>query len=595
MFYIFMFVLLLGAGLVAAFGKTPGLSEFNAKGKRAINGLVAVICFGIAIFTLMGTSIVYVGADQLAVKRQVYGFGGQLEEGRIIAINGENGYQADIIAPGFHFVPFINVINDVEYFPVLEVPGGHYAMLEARDGLDLPEGAIMAPEWPTASFNQMLDARYFLTEGNGYKGRQVTVLRPGVYRINPYLFTATIGTSTSTITWSHNGERTSQTTLRTTETEVPQGFVGVVRSNVSNGNVTCTTEDVSVNPGNDSALTVPLVNRGCRGIWNEVLRPGAYFMNAAAYNVELIDTRVQAWEYKGGFTRRIVNLTVNDDGSINQREVSNEEPVLNSYADSAVICRVEGWDIPLELRAVIQIDPENAPIIVGSVGNISEVENRLISPVLRSEVRNVCGSQFTQESGVDEEGNPVYTTRPTQVLDLVNNRPAMEASVEALMREAGANAGIEIREIRFGEPAIPPEILLAPRLERLSQELRTAYEQQQLAQEQRQEVTRAAALADEQPRLVAAEITRQEQEYLGQGQRAFLEQQAAGQRAQANVLGPDRTTQIRQLEMVLNTLGENPELLNNIPNPEILVIGSEGLESASAILGRSLGNNESRD
>ena len=35
---------------------------------------------------------------------------------------------------------------------------------------------------------QMLDAQYFLTEGNGYKGDQVSVLLPGEYRPNPRLF-----------------------------------------------------------------------------------------------------------------------------------------------------------------------------------------------------------------------------------------------------------------------------------------------------------------------------------------------------------------------------------------------------------------------
>ena len=81
----------------------------------------------------------------------------------------------------------------------------------------------------------------------------------------------------------------------------------------------------------------------------EPLLPGAYYLNRNAYEVTLVDTRVKTWEYKGGFTRRIIDLSVDQQGNIN-RSSARREPVPKEAADRAVFVKVEGWDIPQELR-----------------------------------------------------------------------------------------------------------------------------------------------------------------------------------------------------------------------------------------------------
>jgi hypothetical protein len=61
------------------------------------------------------------------------------------------------------------------------------------------------------------------------------------------------------------------------------------------------------------------------------------------------------------------------------------------YADRAVFLKVEGWEVPLELRVLVQVTPDNAPIVVASVGDEAEVEHRIIVPAVRSIVRDVTG------------------------------------------------------------------------------------------------------------------------------------------------------------------------------------------------------------
>ena len=125
---------------------------------------------------------------------------------------------------------------------------------------------------------------------------------------------------------------------------------------------------------------MPLVPRGCVGIWKEPLFPGAYYLNRQAYEVTLVDTRVKTWNYKGGYTKRILDLSLDEQGNIQQRERAEVQAVPQDAADLAVFVKIEGWDIPLELRALVQIAPENAPVVVGSVGGIEEVENRILTP-----------------------------------------------------------------------------------------------------------------------------------------------------------------------------------------------------------------------
>ena len=62
------------------------------------------------------------------------------------------------------------------------------------------------------------------------------------------------------------------------------------------------------------------------------------------------------------------------------------------------------------------VSPENAPIVVGAVGGLAEIENRILTPAIRSIVRNVTGSEI-QLPDPDDPGGVI--TRPTSVLDLI--------------------------------------------------------------------------------------------------------------------------------------------------------------------------------
>ena len=539
-----------------------------------VMGIVLLLA-GLAF--LASTSFVQISSDQVGHLKRIY-LADDLPPGRIIALPGQKGPQAEILGPGFHFRPLLNVLYEVEQFDVVQVKEGFYGQVTTLDGASMPEGMFIAPVIPDDKLNTMFDAQTFLEQG-GIRGPQETVLKPGSYRLNRYLFDVRSDDETSA-------------------TIIPTGQVGVVKSNVQQPGLNCKEEMVRVSEAQHDAdaLSVPLVPKGCIGLWKDPLLPGAFYLNKHAYDVTLVDTRVQTWEYKGGYRRRIIDLSIDQQGNLQQTERTVEVPVPQLAVDSAVFVKVEGWDIPQELRVVAQVQPENAPIVAGSVGGISEIEHRILTPLIRSIVRNVAGStiRIPRKDGDKITG---YDYRPTKVLDLIENREAIEDTIEDQIKQEARKAGVEIKEIRLGEPAIPPEILIARLRQQLADQLAEAYKRETEAQKTRIETEQARATANEQPRLVEAQIAVQvanqreaERAALGRAERQFLEEIAKGQLAQANVLGQDRVAMLQALEKVLASLERQPSLVELMGKlvPNTIVTGS-GLEGAAAILGDALG------
>ncbi|MBV9054620.1 MAG: hypothetical protein JO196_19685 [Hyphomicrobiales bacterium] len=422
------------------------------------------------------------------------------------------------------------------------------------------------------------------------------MLKPGVYPLNLALFEVRIGyvkngkdtVRSNDDIYSLRGFTQEDTPLDTSITRVPAGSVGVVRSSVQGKGIDCT--PITAKTDKDG-LEADLVPQGCKGIWADSLPPNDYYLNRDAYDVTFVSTRVTALEFKGGFTRRYIDLKVDSKGDFTQSERTQSFPKPSDSADTAINTKIEGWEIQQELRAVVQITPEHAPIVVAAVGGQSEVDERIVVPSIRSHVRNVYGGSI-QVQQIDDKGAVAAITRPTRVLDTVENRPVLEKAILERMQLDGRRAGVDVKEIRLGESVIPPELLLARQREQLAGQLKLAFIQEQTAQEQRQKTEQARATANQQSDLVTAQIGVQTAKLLqdkraaeGHAERLFLEEQAAGQTAQANVLGKDSVLRLQQMRLVIDLLADHPDILKNLNLPQVFVTGGNGLEAAAAIFG----------
>ncbi len=111
-------------------------------------------------------------------------FGRKLSEDNPIAFNGEAGYQADLLMPGFRFKMWI--FYRVTKFPWVQIPAGEIGVVIAQIGKTLPQGAKSATY--KKDFGNFTDLKVFVTKGGG-KGVQRPVLPPGsLLPIHPVAF-----------------------------------------------------------------------------------------------------------------------------------------------------------------------------------------------------------------------------------------------------------------------------------------------------------------------------------------------------------------------------------------------------------------------
>ena len=287
--------------------------------------LIAIAVIAITVFGIIVTSIVKIDGDEVGIVEKKL-FGGNLPEGRVLAVNGENGVQAQILAPGWH-VKWKWQYNVVQ-IPMTEIKEGFVGLIQAADGRSLPADAIYAPEWTEPE--KMLNAEYFLGAGKGYKGPQLSVLSPGRYRINTKLFTIT----------------------PVPITNVTVGTVVVIKSNVGE---TVDSED-------------RLVNVGQKGVWRKPLGEGKYRLHTKAYETTPISIR----QVKVSYTA--------------EKEYG-EGRTFQPMKPITVRSR-DGFTFPVDVRMIYKINSEDAPRVLANVGDDALILTKLVTPAVRAIFRN---------------------------------------------------------------------------------------------------------------------------------------------------------------------------------------------------------------
>jgi uncharacterized membrane protein YqiK len=342
-----MVSVLIGVGLAVAI--ILGAAKLPSGGLRAAAGVVALL---VLLAGLLFSSLRFVSNDRIGVVIK-NAIGPKLPSGQIIATSGEMGPQAAILPPGWHWGvwPFV---YDVESEPVTVIAPGTVGLIQAVDGRPLPPGEIYAPEWSATSFQQMLDAPFFLTQGKGFKGPQASVLTPGAYRINPKLFQVTV----------------------VPVLNIPPASVGVVKANVGDA------------PPTDRQGHGLLVERGQRGVWRTPLPPQEYYLNTKAFEVTVISTKVHIVEY-----------TVS-------RGPANQQRLGEGGEREIQVRSADGFTFPVDVRVEYVIDTENAPLVVATLkddqDSLSQVLNSAVRAIFRNSAERVKALDYVQQRSQQE-------------------------------------------------------------------------------------------------------------------------------------------------------------------------------------------------
>lgn len=589
--------------------------------------LAFVLAFILGLVGTVRTSFIYVPADKFAIFTHSFP-GKALAPGRKVAFDGEIGPQAKVWTSGPYFSLGLTLFNDIEYVPITVIPTGKCGVIFAKDGAMPKDGAAFASVWSEGEYLKMInDAEYFLKSkeeggGGGVRGPQATVLFPGPYTINPHLW---------------------ETITLIDATVIEQGTSGAVKAFVSgdvnfgpfkrtkskDGKLKILTEERLPK----GAMQPTLVPVGDIGVWEEALPNGIYYINTFAYYITKCPTIQFRLNYAGGYTKRIADLNPDEKGNVTTTITTVTVPVMPDAADNAIPVKLEGFDAVMEARALVQIQPLYVPFVVAGLGlpqnaTLAEtsqmIEDKVITPVLRSVSRNIVGGAqltFTSKELVLKDGKPEMDPngelatktktelRTPKVLDLIENREVLETAIEEKAQSEALKEGIHITEFRLAEAVIPAEISAARKRELLAAQHVKAYIAEKLSQEQRMATENAKAQAEQQGVLVQAQIAneaavlkKEARLTEADGEKGFLIAQAEGQKAQMEVLGAEQTVRMQMFERTLKTVSsfaeQNPQILieaaksmsRMVPSIVVNGNGSAGDSNAAALLFGSMLN-----
>jgi len=125
----------------------------------------------------------YIPHNKVGIVEKLWSPGGSLTGGRIIALEGEAGFQADLLRGGIH-VGFFPWQYRIHKEPLVMVSESKVGYIYARDGAPLPPTQTLAH---IVDCNHFQDAPSFLRNG-GQRGRQRAILREGVFAVNLALY-----------------------------------------------------------------------------------------------------------------------------------------------------------------------------------------------------------------------------------------------------------------------------------------------------------------------------------------------------------------------------------------------------------------------
>ncbi len=437
-----------------------------------------------------------------------------LSDGRFIALDGEAGYQADTLAPGWYFGLWFWKYS-VEKRPIVIIKPGEIGLVVAADGRAIPADRILGQVVDCDNFQS---ARKFLS-GGGEKGRQLGIITAGTYRINTSVFKVVtranasengvdsddlvvyevardkVGIATTLdgapivegeiaggVIEGHDNFQNAQNFLskggrrglqeqvllsgcwnlnpwfirveQVPMTEIPIGYVGVVISYVGKEHTDVSGADFK--HGN-------LVNQGHKGVWVMPIHPGKHPLNSRVMKVELVPT-----------TNIVLNWASR-----------SEAHTYDSKLSSVTVRSRDGFAFSLDVSQVIHVGASDGPKVISRVGSMQNLVDHVLEPIVGNYFRN-SAQDFT-------------------VLDFLSARSVRQKDAAGHIREALLSYDVQAIDTLIGDINPPAQLMQTQMDRKIAEEQKLTYEVQQEAQKKRQELVRETAIADIQQDVVKAE------------------------------------------------------------------------------------------
>lgn len=465
--------------------------------------LLSLVFYKWTLRVLFGMVIIPEDKIGLITKKFVlFGANKELPSGRIIALNGEAGFQADSLAPGLYwgFWVWQYEINRQDF---IKIPTGKIGLLMAKDGNALETGRILAREVPCDNFQ---DARAFLSN-KGQKGKQTKYLNAGTYRINTLLFDVlttdilVIEDGNLGIVTAQDGDPLPQTEIagkpieghnnfqdfdkflslggnRGLQTqiilagtytlnpwavsvekqpliEIPIGNVGIVISYV--GEEGKDTTGISFEHGN-------IVSRGQKGVWVVPLDPGKYPINPYTTKLQIVPT-----------TNLVLNWATG----------RNESHQLDKNLSTITVRSKDGFPFNLDVSQIIHIPASEAPKVIARFGSVQNLVSQVLEPTIGNYFRN--------------------SAQDSDVIAFLETRKERQDAAKEKITEVLKEYNVKAVDTLIGDITPPQELMKTLTDRKIASEQEKTYDTQMNAQKIKQKLESETALANMQGEIVSAQ------------------------------------------------------------------------------------------
>jgi uncharacterized membrane protein YqiK len=468
---------------------------------------------------------------------------------QIIALNGESGYQPQVLRGGIHFKT--PLMYKVHICPLVTIPQGQIAYVFARDGEPLEPTETLGKL--TNEGNNFQDTKAFIENG-GHKGPQTEIVREGTYAFNLAQFIILTEDRMYYLPMESKSEEvainkmseilTQRDAFRPIVIKGSDDKVGIVT--VHDGPSLQSGDIIAPIVGEDSKNKETYHNNfqdpenflragGFRGRQYQVLVDGTYFINRLFATVELIDKTI----IEVGYVGVVVSYTGSkgkDSSGVEYKHgelVQNgyrgvwEDPLMpgkyafNTYAGKVIMIPTtnvilkwisdqngnhlfdqnlkevglitkDAFEPLLPVSVVMHIDYKKAPLVIQRFGNIKMLVDQTLDPMVSAYFKNI-GQNKT-------------------LIDLIRQRNEIQEQSSKEMKIKFEHYSLELEEVLIGTPSSSRndnkiEFILAQLRDRqIATEQIQTYSTQQKAAEKEKELREAESKASQQKFLTESEI-----------------------------------------------------------------------------------------
>jgi uncharacterized membrane protein YqiK len=537
---------------------------------------IFMLCGGAFLFVLFLLALSgfrIIPNNRIGVVEKRWSFKGSVKSG-LIALNGEAGYQPQILRGGIHYrMPIQYVVHTM---PLVTISQGKIGYIFARDGLQLDPSQVLASN---AAVQDFQDVTSFLKNG-GQRGPQRRILREGTYAFNLVQFVVITEERVYSLPLSREDNDVimrmaevikERNGFRPVVIKDTDDMIGIVT--VHDGPSLGQGEIIAPVVGDDPVQAETYHNKfqdadhflaagGHRGRQLQVLVEGTYYVNRLFATIETIQKTI----IEVGSVGVVVSYTGETGADLSGLEYRHgelvskgnrgvwSEPLLpgkyafNTYAGKVStvpttnfilkwirnevgahhfdenltevsLITKDAFEPSLPLSVVVHIDYQKAPLVIQRFGDIKKLVEQTLDPMVSAYFKNI-GQTRT-------------------LIQLLQDRSAIQQQASTEMKEKFAHYNLELEEVLIGTPSSPENdtqietILTQLRSRQVAAEQVETYDRQEKAAVKERELREAQSRAQMQTKMTEAELSINIQTSQGKAEYQRSIQQAAQIRALA--------------------------------------------------------------